>query len=222
MVKFFGYNIEKGLPMKEASTEKVILTAARTVFTRKGKDGARMQEIADEAGVNKMLLHYYFRSKEKLFHRVVEEIIEQVVNSVVKISAQAERFEDFLRTFIDLHIDFLRENHDMLTFLLWEAKKDTGLVHTVLGKFSSMGGTPLDYLAAKIHYAVQKEEIRPVEPIEFVLNIASLDIFPFIVLPPIASVVNLSDSRMDALVEKRKKEIFRLLWNDIKINNGKS
>ena len=48
-------------------TEKKIIEAATTVFSEKGKDGARMQEIADTAGINKALLHYYFRSKNKLF-----------------------------------------------------------------------------------------------------------------------------------------------------------
>ena len=143
--------------------------------------------------------------------------MKQIINSVVKISVQADRFEDFLRTFIELHIDFLSKNHDMLTFLLWEAKKDTDLVHTVIEKFSTMGGTPLEYFTEKIKSAVNNGEIRPIEPTDFALNLASLDIFPFIVLPPIASGMNLSDSQMDVLIERRKEEIFRLLWDDIKI-----
>ena len=52
---------------KDLSTEEKILTAAKKVFLTRGMDGARMQDIADEAGINKALLHYYFRSKEKLF-----------------------------------------------------------------------------------------------------------------------------------------------------------
>ena len=52
---------------KDISAEEKILAAAKKVFTRNGMDGARMQDIADEAGINKALLHYYFRSKDKLF-----------------------------------------------------------------------------------------------------------------------------------------------------------
>lgn len=55
------------------NAEQKILTAARNVFIRKGFAGARMQEIADEAGINKALLHYYFRSKEKLFEVIFKE-----------------------------------------------------------------------------------------------------------------------------------------------------
>ena len=55
---------------KDLSTEEKILNAAKKVFLTKGMDGARMQDIADEAGINKALLHYYFRSKDKLFEQI--------------------------------------------------------------------------------------------------------------------------------------------------------
>jgi AcrR family transcriptional regulator len=51
--------------VNKASTEKRILDAAKEVFITRGFDGARMQEIADIADINKALLHYYFRSKDK-------------------------------------------------------------------------------------------------------------------------------------------------------------
>ena len=55
---------------KDITTETTILNAAKTIFQQKGMDGARMQEIADEAGINKALLHYYYRSKQLLFEAV--------------------------------------------------------------------------------------------------------------------------------------------------------
>jgi TetR/AcrR family transcriptional regulator len=203
--------------MQEANTENLILQAARKTFILKGKDGARMQEIADVAGVNKMLLHYYFRSKEKLFECVIEDIIEQLINSVVRISVRAERFEDFLKTFINRHIDFLKENQDTLYFALWEIRKDKSILNNIfMEKFQEMGGTPFDYLAEKIDAAVKSGEIRPVEPADFVLTLASLDVFPFIVLSPLAYLTDMNDKRIAELIDKRKKEVFRLLWNDIK------
>ncbi|HNA17232.1 MAG TPA: helix-turn-helix domain-containing protein, partial [Ferruginibacter sp.] len=54
-------------------TEQKILESARNVFIQKGLAGARMQDIADHAGVNKALLHYYFTSKDKLFNIVFEQ-----------------------------------------------------------------------------------------------------------------------------------------------------
>lgn len=55
----------------DIKTEQLILEAAKKVFIRKGMHGARMQEIADEAQINKALLHYYYRSKQQLFEAVL-------------------------------------------------------------------------------------------------------------------------------------------------------
>src|SRR5262245_51487236 len=64
---WLNYMVKK---KKDQPTEERIITAARKVFLSKGLAGARMQDIADEAGINKALLHYYFRSKEKLFDMI--------------------------------------------------------------------------------------------------------------------------------------------------------
>ena len=64
--------------IKKDNTEEKILNAAQTVFIQKGMDGARMQEIADEAGINKALLHYYFRTKQKLFEAIFKKVFSQI------------------------------------------------------------------------------------------------------------------------------------------------
>ena len=58
----------------DKQTEEKIFDAATDVFVEKGMDGARMQDIANHAGINKALLHYYFRTKDQLFNAVFEMI----------------------------------------------------------------------------------------------------------------------------------------------------
>ncbi|MBK7652508.1 MAG: helix-turn-helix transcriptional regulator [Flammeovirgaceae bacterium] len=60
------------------STEEAILEAARKVFESKGFDGARMQEISDLWN-QPALLHYYFRTKEKMFERIFDEALERLM-----------------------------------------------------------------------------------------------------------------------------------------------
>jgi AcrR family transcriptional regulator len=55
---------------KEKPTEEVILEAAMKVFTRRGFAAARTEEIAKEAGINRALLHYYYRDKETIFNLI--------------------------------------------------------------------------------------------------------------------------------------------------------
>ena len=64
---------------RDVSTEQKIREAARKVFQAKGMHGARMQDIADTAGINKALLHYYFRSKDQLFEAIFKEALQQLI-----------------------------------------------------------------------------------------------------------------------------------------------
>ena len=75
-------------------TEKKILLAAKKVFHEKGFDGARMQEIADVAGINKSLLHYYFRSKENLFNSVFQEALQGIFSRMFSIAGEKVPLEE--------------------------------------------------------------------------------------------------------------------------------
>src|SRR3546814_7833693 len=67
------------------STEEKIKEAARKVFTRKGYAAARTRDIAEEAGINLALLNYYFRSKEKLFHQVMIERMQELFGVLIPV-----------------------------------------------------------------------------------------------------------------------------------------
>lgn len=204
--------------MQEGQVEDKILEAATEVFIAKGKSGARMQEIADKAGVNKMLLHYYFRNKELLFQQVIKRVLTDLQQSVIEISYKAPTFKETLKTFIDKHIDFLYERRQVLQFLVWEVKHDDKAISGIVkSTFEELGGTPFDTLCKRIKDAIFKGEIRSVDPTEFILNIFSLNLFFFIALPFILSVSSITENEIQDILERRKKEIFRLLWNDIKI-----
>ena len=84
----------------EVGTEQRIFNAALEVFSRKGKDGARMQEIADCAGINRALLHYYFRSKSKLYEAVFAHGFEQFIGGLSQSLRSERSFERSLRTFV--------------------------------------------------------------------------------------------------------------------------
>src|SRR5215208_4952795 len=90
---------------KDNDTEVRILNAARTVFIRNGTAGARMQEIAEEAGVNQALLHYYFRSKERLSEAVFREAAGRMLPIVVRTLGSdltiGEKIDRIVETYID-------------------------------------------------------------------------------------------------------------------------
>ena len=97
---------------------KKSLSAAREVFLQKGFAGARMQDIADEAGINKALLHYYFRSKEKLFETIFREAFEKLIPHITEVFSSDLPFYDKIRAFTDAYITMAIENPFIPLFVL--------------------------------------------------------------------------------------------------------
>ena len=91
--------------MTEKQTEQKILDAARKLFMKKGMGATRMQEIADEAGINKALLHYYFRSKQKLFEHTFKEAFGHLQPRLQVLTNQDLPLEKRIRLFISEYID---------------------------------------------------------------------------------------------------------------------
>ena len=113
-----------GAPASEldgADTEARILAAARRVFTRAGTAGARMQDIAREAGVNQALLHYYFRSKEALADRVVREAAASIFSALPRVMTAKASLEDILRALVHAYIDTVRRTPFIPPYVAAEA-----------------------------------------------------------------------------------------------------
>ena len=118
---------------KKQNTEEKILEAAKEVFIREGKSGTRMQEIADKAGINKSLLHYYYRSKDKLFGAVFQFAFSKFGPNLIKIIGEGNDVFEVIETFIDKYLDVISKNPFIPMFILNEVnKKDTGFIVRIL------------------------------------------------------------------------------------------
>src|SRR5512142_277113 len=91
----------------DSGAEQRILEAAHAVFLRRGTTGARMQEIAREAGVNQALLHYYFRSKEQLARAAFERAGTQLMPAVVEVIASGQPIEEKVARIVSLELELL-------------------------------------------------------------------------------------------------------------------
>src|SRR5262245_3030021 len=97
----------RGQPAVDKKTEERILDAASAVFLRRGTAGARMQEIADEAGVNKALLHYYFRSKNRLAEAVFQRVAMRLLPPVLGVLASDAEIEEKVERVIAIELEEL-------------------------------------------------------------------------------------------------------------------
>jgi AcrR family transcriptional regulator len=198
----------------DSNTEKRILDAARRVFHVKGLAGARMQEIADEAKINKAMLNYYYRSKDKLFEAVFKEAalnffpkVFQMVNSDLPLFEKIE-------SFVDGYLTFLQKNMCIPGFIINELAQNP---ERLKGFFIENEIKPPAVFLQQISEAVEAKEIIPIEPMTLVLNILSLCIFPVVAKPIIETVFNLSEEQYTDMIESRKKLAAQFIINAIKI-----
>jgi AcrR family transcriptional regulator len=119
----------------EKDTESKILDAAKQVFVQNGLDGARMQEIADEAGINKALLHYYFRLKEKLFMTIFQVELNNFFPQLIPVLLSKEMtYEEKIRHFVKDYIDLFLNNPFLPDFVLREVNRNPLIIAQFIGE----------------------------------------------------------------------------------------
>ncbi len=198
--------------MEKSDTELKILQAAKKVFVRKGLHGARMQEIADEAGINKALLHYYFRSKEKLFQAIFQEAFHKFAPTTFGLMAGDAPIEEKIKMFVANYIDTISDNPFLPVFIINEINQNPErLTH-----ITNMMGNLKDVLAKQLEEKVQSGEYRPVDPMQLFSNIVAMSIFPFLAKPIISRAFNLDDDDFRKLLQERKTIIPEMIFSYLK------
>ncbi|SDE45740.1 transcriptional regulator, TetR family [Pricia antarctica] len=199
--------------MKDSSTEENILKAATSVFQKKGMAGARMQEIADEAKINKAMLHYYYRNKQQLFEAVFMLAFQKFAPHVNGIfNSEASVFEK-IKGFADSYISFVIENPYLPTFLIQEININPEFAET----FFTANSAPDPALFEKqIAEEIEKGILRPVDPKQLLLNLFSLCAFPFVGSGLIKGILKLDKESFNTMMEERKKLVPQLIINSIK------
>lgn len=201
---------------KKDNTEEKIIEAAKTVFTQKGMDGARMQEIADEAGINKALLHYYFRSKQKLFEAIFTGLFKQIFPNIVKLITSSAPIEQKLKTFIESYIDILIRNPRLPAFIIKEMNRDTHFFGEI---FKNIGLNPED-LFNMIEKEMEKGTIVKMDPRDLFLNILSMCLFPFAARPLMQLVLFNNDRKAYMhFMEERKTSVSQFTLNAILVKS---
>ena len=200
--------------LKKDNTEEKILIAAQAVFIKKGMDGARMQEIADEAGINKALLHYYFRTKEKLFNAIFKTVFSQIFPNLMAMVHSDLPIEDKLGIFLEKYITLLQKNPFLPTFILKEMNRNPDFLATII---KSNGVNPKE-VTGMFEKEMDVGRIRRMDPRDILVNLLGLSIFPVAAGPLITIMFFENDKKAyDAFIERRKTTIKEFILNSILI-----
>lgn len=186
------------------STEQKIFDAAHEVFTQKGMDGAKMQEIADRAGINKALLHYYYRTKEKLYESVARAIIGKAIPAIRQIIESDLPLEEKIRRFIETYIGIISRNPFIPLFIISEINKHPErFIDSILP-----GDLPRpEFFFRQVEDEIAAGRIRPIKPQHLIVNVISLCIFPFVGKPMMRILLGMSSGEMRLFLEERKEEV---------------
>ncbi len=203
--------------IKKDNTEEKILKAARTIFVRKGMDGARMQEIADEAGINKALLHYYFRSKQKLFEAIFGNIIGQIFPNITSVLLSDKPIDEKIGIFIETYIDMLLQNPYLPAFMLKEINRDSDFFENTIKDRK----IELSSIFKMLEKEMEAGKLRKMNPRDIIANLLSMCIFPF-AAKPMLKLILFGDNHQqyDQYLEQRKSTIKEFALNSIMVKQS--
>ena len=205
----------------DGETQARILDAARAVFIRRGTAGARMQEIATEAGVNQALLHYYYRSKERLSAAVFEHFASRLFPAVLGVLGSELSIDEKIDRLVGTYLDNLTRSPFLPGYLLSELHHQPERVAQFLGAIT--GGEPKDKLGAafatlgrQIDERVRAGTMRQISPQQFTVNLISLCVFPFAARPMLSILFGMDDVAFMHFIEQRRWELPSFFRNAIR------
>lgn len=203
---------------KEISQEQVILDAASKVFMRKGYDGARMQEIADEAGINKALLHYYFRSKELLFHQIFRHSFRSFWPSIEPVLYNKDSdIRSIIRAIVHGYANLLEKMPYLPNFIINEINRDPAKVAELIHD----AGIKPEMVVSAFARAMDKGEIVRMDPRELIVNIIGLCVFPVITRPLLGTLLYKEKEAYEQFLKARKETACEFICRAVCLSSDK-
>ncbi|MDX1641830.1 MAG: TetR/AcrR family transcriptional regulator [Balneolaceae bacterium] len=196
----------------EKQTEEEIFLAAQRVFQEKGFAGARMQEIADEADINKSMLHYYYRSKEKLFLEVFRTSVKKIFPQLIAILSSDNNLELKVKRVVEFYYNTFRKNPTLPSFVIHEMNQHPKRFKEFI---SSLEIKIPSKFAEQLGEGIESGKIMPVKPTHFLINIVSLCIMPVIARPLVQTLFSMDDDEFNQFLKERTELIPKIIFNGV-------
>ncbi len=191
--------MDKGIKI---NIEEKIKKAALEVFTRKGFADTKTRDIAAAADINISTLHYYYRSKDRLFQIIATDVFKQSNAISERIFKSRLNFKEKIRLFVEEYIEFCKLNPNFSSFLIFESERNPDKIYPETNFFE------VDkIIEAELKELIEKKSIRPISYANFIVNLVSLTIHPFLTRHMLYKVTGLTESDFNEMLETRKKMI---------------
>lgn len=197
----------------EQKTEEQILEAAKSIFQERGFAGARMQEIADQADINKSMLHYYFRSKDKLFQKVFQDSLLQFFPKIFKVLNSDLGLVPKIEKLVETYYDMFQRYPHLPRFIIHEMNQHPNRFKDFIKNIDLE--IPAKF-GKQIQAEIEAGQMRNIDPQEFIINTIGLCVFPVIARPMVETVFKMNDEQYQQFLEKRKKDLPKFIFNAVR------
>ncbi len=195
---------------QKKDTEKAILEAAKKIFIEKGYTGARMQAIADEAKINKAMLHYYFRNKESLFNRILDGALEIMASQFIPAFSGEGSVMEKVERLISGYTEAITNNPYIPMFVLNELSQNREKFQEDLNKKLN-ANMVFPKLITQIEQEQKQGILKKMPPHHIILTVMSLIIFPFIAKPIFINLLEIPDNMYTSMLHERKPIIMGVI-----------
>lgn len=196
---------------KDSTTEQHLKDTARRVFLKEGKMLATTQEIADAAGVNRTLLHYYFRSRDQLFDTVFQEALMKLRQRFHEVIGSNVVFREKIENLIEVFYEELTELPYLETFIALQLNQEPERYQEMFVHLPG-GKERIKNFLKEIQQEMEKGVIPEMKPINYFINLFSLMAYPYVARPIYKNMFNLTDAAYNKLLPERKDIILSLLF----------
>jgi len=197
-------------------TEEKIFLAALEEFGINGKQGARMQAIADRAGFNKALVHYYFRKKDNLYDKAFDFVIRRFFFRILDSLDTDKSFPELMYDVISLYMDILESNPSLRKFLLREVSDGAPVLSESLRRaFTPDIPTVPEMFIRKFNDAVHRGVFRPLDPIQTLITLLGACVFFFVGFPVLSSFLPDLTKHRERMLAERKQHIYDILLHGL-------
>lgn len=196
---------------EELQTEKLIKEKAKILFFQKGFLNATTQEIADEAGVNRALIHYYFRSREQMLDMLLDETMQEKKDRVRKILTSDRPFREKIAQYINMIVDRGLKYPYLDNFIISETARRPDKVKAFCAKDRMKSS---DLIREQLEEEIRLKKMPPISAEDFMVNLSSLCNYPLLAKSVLQVVHGMTDAAYRKFLIERKRVIYLTLFNE--------
>jgi AcrR family transcriptional regulator len=195
----------------QKNMEIQILEAAEILFIEQGLNATTTGQIAKMAGCNQALVHYYYRTKEKLFEQVFEKKVKETFSKLTLNFDTLGSFQDKICTLVERHFHFLSQNSKLVAFLYNEVKRNPKIFQSLIGKVAFLPMETMQQIDKELKEEIKKGTVAEISGIELLQNVVTLNVGFILMLPVLSVIANFTEEQINSIIQNRKEEIIRII-----------